>query len=390
MAGDLMSRRMVLFLLSSIAAFSNFFLLFAVVPLYASRSDAATVSAGLATGAMMLGTVLTELVTPGLLSRLGFRNAMALGILMLGVPTIGMIASDDTALILVISLLRGAGLAILVVAGTSLAAELSPTGRRGEGLGVYGLAVSVPAILALPAGIWLSKHLGFDGVFGISIATALLALLFVPQLPDQRPEGEQQHNMLLTLRQGSIARLTLIFGATTLTSGVVVTFLPLALGEDARNTASLALLLQACAVSLTRWLGGRLGDRFGADRLLMPFLLLTAIGTLLLTRTGSPGVIVTGMLLFGIGFGAVQNLTLSMMFARAPRGEFSNVSALWNLAFDAGMGVGAVGFGLVADRTGYAWGFAVIAAIIFAALIPTWRDRQLRMARAAAGSERSS
>jgi len=86
----------------------------------------------------------------------------------------------------------------------------------------------------------------------------------------------------------------------------------------------------------------------------------------------------------------VQNLTLSMMFARAPRGEFSNVSALWNLAFDAGMGVGAVGFGLVADRTGYAWGFAVIAAIIFAALIPTWRDRQSRMARAAAGSELSS
>lgn len=294
---DLMSRRMVLFLLSSVAAFSNFFLLFAVVPLYASQDDTATINAGLATGAMMFGTVLTELATPRLLSRLGFRYAMALGILMLGVPTVGMFASDATAVILIISLLRGAGLAILVVAGTSLAAELSPPGRRGEGLGVYGLAVSVPAILALPAGIWLSKHFGYAGVFAISIAAALLALLFVPQLPDQRPAGEQQHNPLLTLRQGNIARLTLIFGATTLTSGVVVTFLPLALGEDSRNVASLALLLQACAVSLTRWLGGRLGDRFGAERLLMPTMLLAAVGTLLLTRIGSPVIVIAGMLL---------------------------------------------------------------------------------------------
>jgi predicted MFS family arabinose efflux permease len=373
--GSLFTRQVTLFLLLSVAAFANFHLLFAVVPLYASKSSAAAIGAGLATGAMMLGTVLTELATPRLLSALGFRYAMALGILLLGVPVGGLMLSDATLIIIVASLLRGAGLAVLVVAGTSLAAELAPHGRRGEGLGFYGLAVSVPAILGLPAGIWLSKHLGYNAVFSIGIATALLAMLFVPQLPDQQPAGEQSNNVLAALRQRNVARPALIFLTTTLTAGVVVTFLPLALGEELRNVASLALLVQSCAVALTRWLGGRLGDRFGADRLLAPAMLLAAIGTLLLVSVDSPVIVVGGMLVFGIGFGAAQNLTLSLMFARASKADFSNVSALWNLAFDAGMGIGAVGFGLIAQQVGYAWSFGIVAAITFAALLPAMQDR---------------
>ncbi|WP_206061662.1 hypothetical protein [Nonomuraea basaltis] len=42
------------------------------------------------------------------------------------------------------------------------------------------------------------------------------------------------------------------------------------------------------------------------------------------------------------------------------RGEPSQVSALWNLAYDAGMGAGALGFG----HTGYPAGFVLVAALI--------------------------
>ncbi|WP_347648069.1 hypothetical protein [Nonomuraea sp. B10E15] len=55
-----------------------------------------------------------------------------------------------------------------------------------------------------------------------------------------------------------------------------------------------------------------------------------------------------GAALFGAGFGAAQNVTLVLMFARSSPSASGRVSALWNLAYDGGMGVGAVGFGLVA------------------------------------------
>jgi len=54
---------------------------------------------------------------------------------------------------------------------------------------------------------------------------------------------------------------------------------------------------------------------------------------------------------------------------------YDTASALWNLAYDAGYGIGAVAFGVVAATTGYVPAFAVTAIIIMIAVLPAWRDR---------------
>jgi predicted MFS family arabinose efflux permease len=51
------------------------------------------------------------------------------------------------------------------------------------------------------------------------------------------------------------------------------------------------------------------------------------------------------------------------------------VSGLWNLAYDAGWGLGAVAFGLVADSTGYPAGFALTSVLVLTALVPALLDR---------------
>ena len=83
-----------------------------------------------------------------------------------------------------------------------------------------------------------------------------------------------------------------------------------------------------------------------------------------------------GALLLGAGFGAAQNASLSLMFERVSPAGYDMVSAVWNLAYDAGMGVGAAGFGLLVVRTGYQAGFAIVGLILVAALVPVWRDRR--------------
>ena len=87
----------------------------------------------------------------------------------------------------------------------------------------------------------------------------------------------------------------------------------------------------------------------------------------------------------GAGFGVAQNASLSLMYDRVPASGYDAVSALWNLSYDAGMGLGAVGFGLLAGGTGYPVAFAVTAAAMLIALIPARRDQ--RAARPAAGRE---
>jgi MFS family permease len=166
-----------------------------------------------------------------------------------------------------------------------------------------------------------------------------------------------------------------VFAALTLAAGVLLTFLPLAVPAGARGIAALALLVHACTMPLARWAAGRYGDRHGPAGLLVPSVLTAAAGMAGLVWLREPYTVVAGAALFGAGFGAAQNVTLALMFQRAPRSGFGRVSTLWNLAYDGGLGLGAVGFGLVAGPAGYTWGFALTAAVLFAAIVPAWRAR---------------
>ena len=69
-------------------------------------------------------------------------------------------------------------------------------------------------------------------------------------------------------------------------------------------------------------------------------------------------------------------VTRALMYARVPESGYGTVSALWNLAYDAGMGLGAAGFGGVAVQTGYPASFALTGVLMLAALAPALRDRR--------------
>ncbi|MEU5863221.1 MFS transporter [Nonomuraea sp. NPDC047529] len=348
-----MTRSLGLMMAASVSGMLGFFLLFSAVPLYAATGGSGATGAGLATGAMMASTVLAELAVPWLLSRHGYRVALALGLLLLGLPALLLPLSADLPVVLAVSLLRGAGLGVLVVAGTALTADLVPAERRGEGLGLYGLAVGVPSVAGLPLGLWTADALGFAPVLVVGGLLPLAGLAAVTGLPAARPVTAGQGG-----RTGGLAAPMLVFASVTFAVGVLVTFLPLA---GSPGLASAALLAQSLATPAARWWAGRFGDRHGPATLLVPGLLAAATGTALQAWTDAPVPVVAGMALFGAGFGVLQNATLTLMLRRGPA---ARVSALWNLAYDAGMGVGATGFGLVLGHTGYRLGFVLVAALI--------------------------
>ena len=376
---SLLTRPMLLICSASFGAMICFYLLLSVVPQYATSIGASGVGAGLATGALMLSTVALELATPRIVARVGYRFTLAAGLTLLGAPALALPFAHTMPAILAISLVRGAGLAIIVVVGGSLVASIVPVERRGEGLGLYGFIVNVPAVVGLPAGVWLAAHAGYPTVFVIAGAAALLGLLAVPGLPGlQAPSHEVPVGVLSGLRMPALARPAIVFSATAMAAGVIVTFLPLAAIHASGNIVAAALLVQAASSTFTRWWAGHHGDRHGATALLIPGLLAATAGMLVLIFVASTLAIIVGMVLFGIGFGITQNATLTMMFDRVTPSGYDAVSAVWNVGYDAGLGLGAVLFGIVSSHTGYPIAFALLATFMLAMLVPAWYDRGVR------------
>ena len=354
--------RLLVLCLAMLAAMSSFYLLLPTVPLHAAAVGG-DVWAGFATDALMATTIAGELTAALLVARLGRRRAMALGLILLSLPCLFSFAGD-IATILIATAVRGLGLGVVLVVACGLATCLAPAARRAEALGLYGLSSAAPAILAVPLGPWVLAHFGAAST---GWTAALLGLCALAGLSACSSGGEAPLEAAASLRLRlplrAIAWPGVSLAAGAIIVGASVTFLPLAHPEVGAATILSALLLQGLASAFTRWIGGRTIDRHGPRGTLIAGVALTVIGSLCLAADGSLAVLV-GMVVSGAGFGAVQGSSLAYMLDRTDPAQVDTVSAAWNIAYDAGLGLGGVVFGLMAAGIGYGPAFAVAGAAI--------------------------
>lgn len=388
----IITRPLLLLFVADFGALTSFFLLLSVVPLYAASSGAGRAGAGLATGALTFATVAGELITPRLVARFGYRAVFGAGLLLLGLPALALTAAAGIAVIVAVSVVRGVGFAFTVVAGSAIIAGLIPPERRGEGLGLYGVGAGLPSVLALPLGVWLAGRAGYAAVFVIGAVAALTGFAAMSAIPGRRPAGpraaagthprpaaapDHGRGVLAGLRTPALVRPGITFAVTAMAAGAAITFVPLALVRAPGILAPAALLAQPAAATVTRWLAGRHGDRHGPARLLLPGTAVTVVGVLgvAISLLACPPAVIAAMAVFGAGFGTVQNSTQTLMYRRAPAGGYGTVSAMWNVAYDAGLGLGGAGFGVLAAHGSYPVAFGLTATLMLVALLPAWRDR---------------
>jgi predicted MFS family arabinose efflux permease len=363
---------------STLGAAASFYLMLSTVPEYTRVAGASAGTAGLATTALTLSSVAAYLVAPRLIARYGYRLVLAVGLAALGAPALLLAAPSGLeagiAVIMTVCVVRGLGFAVACVAGYALTVSLIPPQRRGEGLALVGVVSGVPSVTCLPLGVWLAAHVGYRAVFVAGGLAALAGLASVPALPRSGRATGPSTGILAALRTPALNRPALTFSAVTMAVGIVVTFLPLAMTRTSADAAALALLVQPATAIGGRWLAGRSGDRRGPAVLLAPGVLLAAAGMLILSLAAIPVAVIAGAAVFGAGFGVTQNASLTLMYDRVPESGYSAVSALWNLAYDGGMGLGAAVFGVLVVHTGYPVAFALTAAVL-PAVLPVLRCR---------------
>ena len=375
---SLLSVPLAVTFLAEFATLSSFFLLLSVMPMLAAAAGSGSSAAGLVTGALLLGTVVAEAVAAPAIRRFGYRLVLAAGAVLLGAPALALLTREPQAVMISVGLVRGLGFGLCGVVTGALTAKLLPPGRRGEGLGLLGIVSGVPAVIALPAGIWLAGHDLAVVAAAMAASAGLLPLAAIHWLRDGREAGRAGRASQMTGAPssgritGAALRLALIFAAATVAAGVLDSFLPLAKGIPS-SLASAALLVQAITAMLSRWQAGKRGDRYGHARLLVPALTVAALGMAAMIMLGSAVMIFAGMVLFGAGFGVIENATFAQLIERLPEAK---ASALWNFAYDAGYGAGPAVFGLICIRTGYPAAFGLIGALILAAVPVALRERK--------------
>jgi MFS family permease len=208
------------------AAMVSFYLLLSVVPLYAADRGIGIAGAGLSTGVLMFTAVAAELATPALATRLGYRRLLIGGLVLLGAPALALPAAGSLLALMLVSVVRGIGFAIVVVTVGAIAATAIPQQRRGEGLGALGVVAMLPAAVALPLGVWLAGAVGYPAVLAIGGGAALLAVIPVLFLPEGQSEDQSHSGLSTCLRRPELRRPLMMFATAAVAGGVVVALLP--------------------------------------------------------------------------------------------------------------------------------------------------------------------
>ncbi|MGW5385599.1 MFS transporter [Nocardia sp. NPDC003963] len=332
-------------------AFVDYAALLSVVPLWSAVGGANGVAVGATTGAMMAATVATQLAAPWLFRMLTLRTMIASGAVLLGAPTPLYLLSADIGPVLVITVVRGIGLALVVIGGATLVADLSTARELPTRASLFGVAAALPNLGALAGGVWVARTWGFPLVFGASTLACLTGAALAVVLP----RGHRAtFRFATTADAGAIAAPIALFALTAGSFGAVTTFLPVAVPDA--GAASWALLAASIALVAARLGAGMVGNRLGAGRLLLVSVLCCAAGlalTAVALATGHQVVLLGGAALLGAGFGACQNDSFVLTVQRLGPAHSGTASTLWNIAYDGGLGLGATALGWWVGTAGY-------------------------------------
>jgi len=374
------------------AGFSGYAMLLPVAPMWAVHGGANAAGAGLVNGVLLLFTVLTQLLVPPALTRFGWGPVLAAGLVLLGLPGLAYAASDALAPVLALSAVRGIGFGVLTVTGSAAVAQLIEPARRGEAIGTYGLAIALPNLVLLPAGPWVADHVGFWITFvvsgfpllgipaGLRLARVIHggaeAFLHLDHSPEATPVTESDATAYRRL-----VRPTVLLLAVTLAGGAIITFASQMVSSAWLTTAGLFVMGLVAAV--VRWRAGAVADRHGAERFIWPLVIVTCVGMLLTAyavrdvQATDVTVFLIAMVVVGLAYGGLQNLTLVIAFNAVSRPHHNRASAVWNVGFDAGTALGSVLVGAIAVQGSFAVAMLVAAALSLVTLpVAWWRPRR--------------
>lgn len=362
------SRLSLLVLAVTLAVFTNLAMFQAALPLAVARSGGSKIQVGEATSLFSAGTVACELLTVFLATRFAMAHLLAVGTLAIGVATLGyLVAGHSVVALLTLTAVRGGAFGLSVVTTSYLTAVYAEPTQRGRALGIYGLAVSLPAAFGISLGLVIQSTAGpaLADVLGAAPAIAsgvgFVGVLLRSSPPAVAPPA---------IRAAELPRLLPAAAGVTLvttTYGALLSFGPVLVG----GSAAVMFLAFGIARVVARPVAGVLGDRITALPVLVASMLTLVGGCVVLALVpGIPGPAIAGVL-YGAGLGGVSNAAYVAMLDRSDESGQALVSATWSAAFDGGVAVGGAAFAAVAQVYGVTTVAILMPVVAFVAVLLT-------------------
>jgi MFS family permease len=321
-----------------------------------------------------------------LMDRHGRRGVIWVGgALMVASLTLYLVVDAVGPLLVVVRILHGISEAILFTALFTYAADVVPTKSRTQALALFGVSGMLPISLGGVLGDALLAWGPFTLLFQTAIGIAFMAFvvsLGLPRIERVTPAEGERVGIRAAIAQRDLLPLWWITAVFFLVLTAFFVFVKRFVDETGIGSVGLFFTAYTIAALAVRVFFGRLPDRIGPKRVLLPALASLALGFGVLTGAATSTDLVAAGLFCGIGHGYTFPILFGLVITRASNANRGAAMAIFTGLADLGMLVGGPIFGALVERLGFGamFGVAGVAVVVGAVAFFPW-DARVEMRR---------
>ncbi len=357
--------------LANFFVFLGFQMTLPTIPLYVKELGGNDQMVGIIVGIFTFSALLLRPYAGHALENKGRGFVYIIGLItfVLSMSIYGFVGS--ILLLVFIRIIQGAGWGFSTTAGGTIATDIIPAHKRGEGMGYFGLSGNIALALGPSLGLSLMGVISFKSFFLICAALGLIALLFSLGIGYKKVEAveEKSQTARFDVIEKTALQPSILMFFITATFGGIATFLPLHAIEKNVEGIEIYFLVYAAFLMISRIFAGKIYDRKGHLYVFLPGTLMILTAMLLLAWLPNTTVLMIAAGFYGLGFGSVQPALQAWAIDKAEANRKGLANATFFSFFDLGIGMAAIIFGLLASTINYASIYITSALSIFCSIL---------------------
>jgi MFS family permease len=348
--GKIWTRDFTLICLSNFFIFLGFQMTLPTIPLFVEKLGGNDQLIGVVVGLFTFSALLIRPMAGHALETKGRRFVYLIGlaIFVLSVGSFGIAAS--LYFLFVLRIVQGVGWGFSTTASGTIATDLIPAKRRGEGMGYYGLFGNIALAIGPSLGLTLVGFLPFSQLFMICASFGLIALILSSRIKFRKtsPPPVMMQKKKWDLYEKSALPPSFLMFFITVTFGGIASFLPLYATQKGIQGLQWYFLFYALALMLTRTFAGKIYDKKGHRAVFPMGAILIVIAMVLLAWLPNSLILYIAAIFYGLGFGSVQPALQAWSVQNTSTNRKGMATATFFSFFDLGIGIGAIVFGQIA------------------------------------------
>lgn len=373
-------------------------------PQYLNQMGFSATNMGLVASGYTICAMIMRVFAGVLIDKKGRRIMCLLGLALFTAPILGFMGATAVGIIVVLRFAQGFGASLSNLAVGTMAPDVLPKERLGEGVAYFGLFNSLATAIGPAIGIALVTGANTNNFFLVSFIMGLSAIAVTTTVnyekkannnktrsdaPVLTPEEEEAERRAQAYEQANAQRsfiwrffdkravpaaiVTILVTISTVSITTFVTPYGIEIGLSRIGTFFTA---QAITMVFARLTSGKLQRRLGRFKTMLVGLACDIVALTLLATMTNNAMMYAAAIMRGWGGGLYFPLLNVLSVENASRSGRGKAVSTYYAAYDLGAGVGAAIWGVVADMFGkvsMAAGYRALfagAAIFYIVIVP--------------------